>query len=822
MLETLLRDLRHALRIFVKSPAFALAAVAALTLGIGVNTAIFSVVNAVLLRPLAFPQSDRLVYFMSTSPQGSDAGASPAKYAHYRRQDRVTEAVSAFNTGVVNFTGSSFPEQLRSARVSHDFFGLFGAVTVLGRTFTSDEDLPGGPRVAVLGRALWTSRFDKDPNVVGKAISLGGEPHTIVGVLGTFDFEDLGAQPQVFVPFQLDPNTRDQGHYFRVAGRLKPGVTLQQAQAHVQASRAVFESQFPGALGDPKDGFDVERLGDVLVRRVRQSLLVLAGAVGFVLLIACANVANLLLVRASSRKREVAIRAALGGSRWRIARQVLTESVVLALVGGGLGLLLGTVGIRVLLSVNTANLPRIGENGSMVPVDWRVLSFTLAVSVGTGLLFGLIPALQSSSTDVVGALKESAGRTGSGGFRQNKTRSILVVSEIALALTLLIGSALLIRTAMALGHVDPGFESKNVLTMRMSLKAARFQTSEAVDQAIRAGVERLRALPGVVSASATCCVPLEGGYGLPFTIVGRPAGDGPYHGGGQWMTASPGYFEVFKIPVKRGRAFDERDDGKAPGVVVINEAMAKKFWPQADPLADRLVIGRGVMREFADEPERQIIGVVGDTRDGGLNQDPGPAMYIPQAQVPDAANALNVGLSPMGFVVRTAGEPMAMSTAIQEELRRATGLPVSDVRPMSEVVSRSTSRERFNMWLMTVFGAAALLLAAIGIYGLMAYAVEQRTQELGIRMALGAQGADVRRMVVAQGMRLAGIGLAVGLAASLGLARLIEAFLFGVTARDPLVFVGVPSVLGTVALVAVLLPAIRASRIDPSHALRYE
>jgi len=822
MIEALLRDLKHAVRSLAKSPAFTLAAIAALTLGIGVNTAIFSVVNAVLLRPLSFPEADRLVYFMSTSPQGSGTNASPAKFAHYRQQDQVTEAVSAFNTGIVNFTGGSFPEQLRSARVSQDFFGLFGAPLQLGRAFAKDEDRPGGPRVAVLSQALWETRFDRDPEVVGKAISLGGEPHTIVGVLGSFHFEDIGDSPQVFIPFQLDPNTRDQGHYLRVAGRLKPGVTLQQARARVIASRAAFEGQFPGALGDPKNGFDVEPLGDVMVRGARRSLLVLVGAVGFVLLIACANVANLLLVRATSQRRELAIRTALGGSRWRIARRVLTESVLLALIGGGLGLLLGSLGIRVLLALNTADLPRIGANGALVAVDWRVSIFTLAISIATGLLFGLIPAFLSSRVDIAGTLKENAGRTGSGGFRQNKTRSLLVVSEVALALTLLIGSALLIRTAIALAHVDPGFEAKNVLTMRMSFKAARFETSAGVDQAIRTGVERLRALPGVVSASATCCVPLEGGYGLPFTVVGRPASDGPFHGGGQWMTASPGYFEVFKIPVKRGRAFDERDDGKAQGVVVINEAMAKKFWPQGDPLADRLVIGRGVMREFADEPERQVIGVVGDTRDGGLNRDPGPAMYIPQAQVPDAANALNMGLSPMGFVVRTAGEPMAMSAAIQEELRRATGMPVSDVRPMSEVVARSTSRERFNMWLMTVFGAAALLLAAIGIYGLMAYSVEQRTQELGIRMALGAQAKDVRRMVVAQGMGLAALGLVIGLAASLGLARLIESFLFGVTTRDPLVFAGVPAVLAVVALVAVWLPGLRASRVDPNEALRCE
>src|SRR5262245_15555545 len=451
MLEILVRDGKQGLRVFSQSPAFALAAVAALTLGIGVNTAVFSVVNAVLLRPLPFPQAERLVFFMGTSPQGSGTVSSPAKFRHYRAQDAVVEDISAFATGIVNFTGGSFPEQLHSGRVSHQFFSLFGAPTLLGRTFTRDEDLPGGPRVAVLSQGLWQTRFDRDPTVVGKVLSLGGEPYTIVGVLGEFHFEDVGDQPQVFVPFQLDPNTRDHGHYFRVAGRLKPGVTLERAQAQVRASRAAFEVEFPGALGDPKSGFDVQPLGDILVRRARRSLLVLVGAVSLVLLIACANVANLLLVRATSRKREVAIRTALGASRGQIVRQVLTESVTLALAGGVLGLLLGTLGIRVLLAVNTANLPRVGEGGSLVPLDWRVLGFSLAISVGTGLLFGLIPALQGSRPDLAGTLKETGGRTGSGGFRQGRTRSALVVTEVALAITLLIGSALLIRTAVALG-----------------------------------------------------------------------------------------------------------------------------------------------------------------------------------------------------------------------------------------------------------------------------------------------------------------------------------------------------------------------------------
>jgi putative ABC transport system permease protein len=450
----------------------------------------------------------------------------------------------------------------------------------------------------------------------------------------------------------------------------------------------------------------------------------------------------------------------------------------------------------------------------------RVVLFTIAVSLGTGILFGLIPALQSSKADLTTTLKESSGRSGTG-FRQNKARSVLVVTEVALALVLLIGSALLIRTAVALSHVDPGFDASNVLTMRMSLTGPRFEKSEAVAQLVRDGVERLRALPGVVNASATCCVPLEGGYGLPFKIVGRKS-DGPFDGGGSWNTVSPGYFEVFKIPVKQGRTFVDRDDSHAAAVVIINESMAKEFWPKSSPIGERLIIGRGVMREFAAEPERQIIGVVADSRDNGLNSDPGPKMFIPQAQLPDLANALNVRLTPVAWVVRTQMEPHALSSAIQEQLRQATGLPVSNVRSMMEVVSRSTSQEQFNMWLMTVFGASALLLAAIGIYGLMAYSVEQRTQEIGIRLALGAQMAQVKNMVVFQGMRLALVGVVLGVAAAFALARLIATLLFGVTPRDPIVFVGVPIVLTLVALVAVWIPARRASGVDPIIALRYE
>lgn len=819
-IDTLLKDLKQSLRMFAQSPAFTLAAVAALTLGIGVNTAIFSVVNAVLLRPMTVPDPDRLVLFTTVSSQGgSGTAASPAKFQHFRQQTGVVQDVAAFSTGVVNYTGGSFPEQLAWGRVSAGFFRLFGVAPALGRTFTAAEDLPGGGRVAILGHRFWSSRFGSDPGIIGRTISLSGEPYTIIGVLGDFNFEEFGPSPQVWTPFQLDPNTTDQGHYFLSAGRLKPGVTLEQARGQLRFSADGFRRKFPDALG-PGNSFGVQPIRDALVSDVRASLLVLTGAVSFVLLIACANVANLLLARATGRRREMAIRSAIGASRGRIIRQLLTESVALSLAGGALGLLLGVIGIRVLLAVNTADLPFVGQDGSQVGMDWRVVGFTLAISLGTGILFGLIPALQGSRTDLTTALKESSGRSGTG-FRQNKARSLLVVTEVALALILLIGSTLLIRTAIALSRVDPGFDSKNVLTLRMSLTGPRFLKSEGVEQLVRNGVEQLRAVPGVTDASATCCVPLEGGYGLPFLIVGRPV-EGPFHGGGAWKTVSPGYFEVFKIPVKRGRSLNERDDGHAPPVVVINEAMARQFWPDSDPLNDRLVIGRGVMREFADEPERQIIGVVGDTRDGGLNSDPAPTMYIPQAQVPDAANALNVSLSPIAWVVRTQAEPRSLSQTIEEQLRQSTGLPVSDIRSMNEVVSLSTSRQRFNMWLMTVFGVSALLLAAIGVYGLMAYAVEQRTHEIGIRLALGAQAAQVRNMVVLQGMRLALAGILVGVAAAFGLARFLEAFLFGVETRDPLAFFGVPVLLGLVALLAAWIPARQASRIDPIIALRAE
>ena len=819
-MEHFFQDLKYSLRTLRQQRAFTIAAVATLALGIGATTAVFSVVNAVLLRPFPFPDAGRIVLFMNTSPNGNSfPAASPAKFAHWRRQTDAVRDASAYRSVLVNYTGGDTPEQVTTEQVSPPFFHLLGATPVLGRTFTTDEDLPTAGKVAVLSYGWWTRRFAADRAIVGKTISLSGEPYVVIGVIGKgFDQSDLGDTPDLWTMFPIDPNTQDQAHYFRVLGRLAPGVTLAQAQAKLTQSAAAYRERFPGSLG-PKEAFSVEPMQKIFVRNSQSLLVVLMSAVAGVLLIACANVANLLLVRSTVRKRELAIRAAMGADRARITRQLLTESVLLSIVGGAAGLTLGLVGIRSLMSINTANLPRLGEGGTAIQLDWRLALFTVVVSIVTGLLFGVAPAFQAARQDLSGTLRDGTGA--SAGRANHHVRSTLVVVEIALALALVIGSGLLIRTSLALRAVAPGFDASNVLTMTMSFTGPRFQTSMSVEQAIRDGADRLRTVSGVELASASCCVPLQGGYGLPFRVVGKALPEGQqFHGSGDWITVSPGYFEVFKIPVLRGRTFTDRDDANAPPVAIINEAMAKETWKNGDPLNDRLTIGRGGMKEFAAEPDRQIIGVVADSRDDGLNQNPGPKMFVPQAQIPDNVNVLNTKIAPMSWVIRTRVPPLSIAAAVESRLREATGLPVAEVRSMDQIVSRSTSREQFNTLLMAVFALSALTLAAIGIYGVMAYAVQQRTREIGVRLALGAEPNQVRTMVVLQGMRLALVGVIIGVATAYALSRYMRSLLFGVEVRDPLVFVGVPLLLGVAALAAVWIPAARASKVDPLGALR--
>jgi putative ABC transport system permease protein len=821
-MTNLVQDIRYGVRMLVSSPGFTAVAILTLALGIGANTAIFSVVNAVLLKPLPYPDPDGLMVFMTTAPQGANAGGSPTKFNAWRKQSSVFQDISAYRFNVVNLTEGDNPEQVSAGHVSTDFFRLFGAPVIAGRTFAADEDRPNGGRVVVLSDGFWRRRFGGDPTVVGRTLSINGDSHMVLGILGRFDTQSIQGQaagpPDIWLPFQIDPNSTMQGNFFTAAGRFKSGVTPAMANAQLQRAATEFRQQFPTGLG-PQGGFGVRPLQDVIVGNVRSSLLVLVGAVSFVLLIACANVANLLMVRATARKREIAVRAALGAGRARIIRQLLTESVVLSALGGLVGLVLGVIGIRVLLAFNPGNIPRIGPDGSGVGVEWRVLAFTVMVSVITGLVFGLFPALRASRADLSTTLKESGGRSGSS-FRQNKARALLVVSEVGLALVLLVGAALFIRTFAALRSVKPGFDATQVLTMTMSLTGERFAKTSAVAQVIRDGSDRLNALPGVEVAGATCCVPLQGGLGLPFVIEGRPL-EGPFHGGGGFSPVSATYFTVFKIPVVRGRGFTDRDDGGAPNVALINQAMARQYWPNGDPLNDRITVAKGLPQ--LEDPTRQIIGIVGDVRGLALNIEPPPTVYVPWAQVPDAHNANLVGFVPLSWIVRARGEPSTIVNAVQTELRYASGgLPVARPRTMDEIVVQSTARSDFNTFLLSTFAGSALLLAAIGIYGLMAYSVQQRTQEIGVRLALGADSHIVRNMIIRQGMSFALAGVALGLASAFGLTRVISSSLFGVTARDPLVFITVPLLLSAVALCGVWLPARRAARVDPLVALRYE
>jgi len=815
-----LSDLRYSFRMLIGSPAFTVTAIAALALGIGANTAIFTVVNAVLLKPLTYPEPDRMVQFMNTFPDGNGGVASPMNFNTWRAQTSVFQDVTAYDFGGPGFNLTGLvPEQVHGIHASEAYFRLFGAPVVLGRTFTPQEDSPNGGHVVVIGYGFWQRKFGGNPNIVGTSVSLSNEPYTIVGVLGKSFVTD--PQADIWVPFQIEPNSTTLGHYFLVSGRLKPGVTLAQANAQLKLAADQYRRLHPDDMG-PKDGFGVQPLRDSIVAGARKSLFVLLGAVGFVLLIACANVANLLLVRATGRKREFAIRAAMGAGRARIVRQLLTESIVLSITGGVLGLILGYAGVRALLAVSPAGLPRVGENGAAVGLDWRIFLFTLGISLFTGILFGLFPAIETSRVDLQTTLKESSNRSGTG-FRQSKMRSLLVIGEVSLALVLLIGAALLIRTFIALRQVNPGFDPRNVLTLEMSLTGDQFKKTAGVAQVSHDGRERLNAIPGVEISAFTCCLPLERGYGLPFNIIGRPpAPKSPWTGSSGWLSASPGYFAVFHIPILRGRDFTEQDTGSSPGVVLINETFGKKFFPKENPVGQQLLIGKGIGPQFT-EAARQIVGVVGDIRDGGLNNDPRPLMIVPGSQVADGMTALNSNIGPMVWLVRTHGDPHPYISAVTGQLRQSSGgFPVARVRPMTQVVGNSTAREDFNMLLLTIFGACALILAAIGIYGLMAYSVQQRTQEMGIRMALGADRSRIRSLVVWHGMRLAIVGVVIGIAAAFGLTRFIASLLFGVKTWDPAVFVTVPIVLGLVALLAVWMPATRASRLDPQQALRIE
>lgn len=817
-LDDLWRDIQFGLRSLAKSPKVAIIAILLIAVAIGVNTAVFSVVDTVLLRPLTYPNPEQLVELRNVSPHGSFAGANIPKFNVWHQQSSVFQQVAAYDWGGagLNVTGDDHPQQVQGMHVSADYFAMFGAPLVAGRSFTAEEDSPHGPRATVLSYGLWVSRYGANPNVIGSTMQLDGEAYQIVGVVGRNFVTDTPAD--LWVPYQFDMNSQDMAHFFTVAARLRPGVSIQQATAQLRLAADQYRRLYGRDALEADSSFGAVSLQESMIGDMRSPLLVLLGAVGFVLLIACANVANLLVARASARKREFATRAALGAGRVQLMRQLLIESLMLSLSGGTLGLVLGFVGVRFLLRINPGNIPRIGEDGTGVTLDLNILLFTLGISLLTGILFGLIPALSAARPNLVSSLNESSSRSGMS-VRSGKLRSILVVGEMALTVVLVVGAGLLIRTFLKLQAVDPGFAMRNVISMSMSVNGSRFQKTSPVAQVVREGTDRLLTIPGIAAVGVSNCLPMAGGFGMGFEVVGRPKGN---HSGAGFYSTSWGYFNALKIPVLRGRVFTKQDDAATPGVVVINQALARRYWSNGDPLKDKIVIGAGAGPAFAEGP-RQVIGVVGDTHDGGPNREPFPMMYIPLAQMPDLETALNSRVAPMWWIVRTEVDPRTLVNSMTTALREASGgLPVAHIRTMEEIEARNIARQRFNMLLLTVFGTAAVLMAAIGIYGVLSYSVQQKTQELGVRMALGAQASNLRNMVIRQGMVLTLIGVLFGSGGALWLTHFLKSFLFGVKALDPITFLATPLLLIGISLISVWLPAVRATRVDPMTALRIE
>ena len=801
-MDSIIKDIRYGVRGLLKRPGFTAIALVALALGIGANTAIFSLVNAVVIRPLPFPDPDRLVWvFGNIRNGGSRASVSPPDFLDYRSQNKTFEQFAASGTQplAANLTGSGEPERLFASAVSGNYFDTFGITPAIGRAFTLDNEKPGSDQVTVLSHAFWQKRFGGDPNIVGKTITLDSRSYQILGVMPAGVSFPQSAELWIPMNFDGDPDMKmRKAHFLRPIARLKPGVTLTQAQADTDMIAARLEQQYP----DSNTGWNLRLLSlrEQLVGGTRTMLFVLFGAVGFVLLIACANVANLLLVRAAARQKEIALRTALGASRLRIVRQMLTESLLLSILGGALGALLAVWGVQLLVTLSADSLPPTVN----VTIDPNVLAFTFVISIATGLLFGLAPAFRTAKVNLIDSLKD--GARGTEGTMRNRTRSLLVVFESAIAVVLLIGAGLLVRSLFALQSVDPGFDSNHVLTVRIDLPRQKYAGEGKPAKFFEELETRISSIPGVQTVGLITELPMSGQLNdLPFTVEGRPPVTVDQAFDADFRLVNQHYFNALHIPLLRGRNFTEQEVREGKPVTLVSQQLVDTVFPNEDPMGKRLISAIG-------GTAFEIIGVVGDIRHRSLQRPPFPAMYFPTLN----SNRMNI-------VVRTQNDPLSIVGAVRQQVQALDrDQPISAVKRMSDWVDSSVTAQRYSTTLLAAFAALAMILAATGIYGVMSYTAAQRTHEIGVRMALGARRVDVLKLVVRQGMLLTLVGVILGLIGAFALTRVMQSLLFGVTAKDPFTFAAVAGLLSAVAFIACLVPALRATKVDPLVALRYE
>jgi len=801
LLSSIGQDLRYAARMLVKNRGFTAVALIALTLGVGANTAIFSVINTVMLRPLPFAEPERLVRIWESFPEGGwpTFSASHPNFLDWRAKNTSFEQLAAFTDVGLALTSQNDAEILRGIAVTADYLPTLGISPMLGRNFRPDEDVPGGnTRVVILTYGFWQRQFGGDPDVLQKTMTLNGAPFSVIGVLPE-SFAFATPTLELLVPLAPDPARSRGDHRLRVIGRLKPGTTMAQAHAEFSAIAAQLATQFPAS----NRGWTVvfRSFYEWLVpEQSRQSLLVMAGAVALVLLIACGNVASLLLARGSERQREISIRAALGAARSRILRQLLIEALLLSLIGGALGMAAAVGANRLLLAYAPDALPRLNE----LSLDARVLGFALLSAIVTGLLFGLVPALQASRPNLTDTLKEGTG----GGTRRQRFRHLLVVGEVALSVALLIGAGLLIRSFWRLQRVDPGFDGTRLLTMRVNLSGLRYPNGDARRVFYDRLLSDVRALPGVEQAATSSIVPLGGGNtSTEVKLLGRAQGTGRVPGA-DWRNVSPGYFRTLGIPL-RGRDFNEADTAQSQPVTILSEAAARQYFPGEDPVGKTIILS-----SFGDNP-MTVIGVAGDVRNNALATDAGPTVY--------GSATVYSGWNPMFLAIRTAGDPAALTASMRAAVRAIdASVPAYDVRTAEELIAQSLGSRRFNMYLLGCFAAIALLLACVGLFGVMSYLVSMRTRDIGIRLALGAAPGSVLRLILSHGLLLTTIGVAIGVAGGLALTGTMRTLLFGVEPTDTVTFVSVPLLLIAVALVACYVPARHAMRVDPLIALRSE